>query len=307
MWFGDLVNWANQNQGFTSLVFAVIGSLLVATTVVLSYLVTRATQAAARAAEATAQLTSRLVDETVQLRRVETDPDIAIYIEMQRFSSVSIDMVIRNVGRGSAHNLRLVLDPPEGVTWTDATGQAHSLLDLALITGGLEYMAPGQEKRFLYGGINTLSERPIMITAIYEGKNHPPGAPQFRDTFAIDLGVFGGVYVPTGVPEVSIPRSLKEIARSMNRLTRLAQSHQVAARGVGPTSWPTHGQELAGSPDMQETVRKLLTGEMTVDDIVEQPKHDHRLSRLKMLMTHAGFTRLAISGLRRLGERRSTR
>jgi hypothetical protein len=84
-WIDCINRWANDNQGFTDLLFALAGTMLVGVTAFLSYLVARATQATARAADETARLTSRLVEETTRLRQIETDPDIAVYIETQRY------------------------------------------------------------------------------------------------------------------------------------------------------------------------------------------------------------------------------
>lgn len=137
-----LFDWANDNAGLLNLLFAAM---------------------VAGAAIATTVLNRQLVRETIALRRAETDPDIALYIEPRRLTNSFFDVVLRNVGRGSAYNLSFVLDR----LWA---GKESQFYEMVMFTEGIKYLAPDQELRSFVGTYQDLDHGPLTITVSYFGK-----------------------------------------------------------------------------------------------------------------------------------------
>src|SRR2546428_401026 len=60
-------------------------------------------------------LTWNLVEETRELRRLETEPQVSVYAEPSPRAFIFFDLVIANIGRGPAYYVRLSLDGEEWV------------------------------------------------------------------------------------------------------------------------------------------------------------------------------------------------
>ncbi len=87
--------------------------------------------------------TNDLARETIALRRVETDPDVAVYLEVHGEHNDLIEMVIRNVGRGPAYDVTFTVTPDQLIEF--GMNFHRKLTDLPLFAQGVSYMAPGQE------------------------------------------------------------------------------------------------------------------------------------------------------------------
>lgn len=87
-------------------------------------------------------LTWRLVSETIQMRQVQTDPTVSITIEPREEWINLIDLVIQNIGKGPAHDIRFELQGD----FEYKTGKFLS--ELNLMREGLQYLAPNQTFRF---------------------------------------------------------------------------------------------------------------------------------------------------------------
>lgn len=80
-----MLEYFNQNSGALSVLFA--GIVAISTIIY-------------------AILTGSLVRETKKMRKVQTEPKIAVYLEQNNAIQNSLDMVIKNIGMGSAHNIK---------------------------------------------------------------------------------------------------------------------------------------------------------------------------------------------------------
>ncbi len=187
-WIHDLGRWIADN-------FAAVANFVFAGTV-------------AVAAVVSAHLTRKLVRETIQLRKAETDPFVAVYIESQRIEPFFFDMVIRNVARGSAYDVSFDPEPVQS-EWVEVNPRKRHLpypgLDQTLFRDGIAYMAPGQEIRFFFGSYVELPKRPVKIVVTFFGE---PGRQrrrtQFRETYTIDICQFEGMGHVREAPEKTV-------------------------------------------------------------------------------------------------------
>jgi len=185
--------------------------------------------AVAFAAVVGVRLNRRLVEETSQLRRAETDPFVAVFIEYQRLRPSFLDMVIRNAGRGPAYDITFSVDPDVPV-WVveqeeDDGGQERReegprLTDLAVFQNGIKAMVPSQEVRFFFGSASQLTTEAISIRATYFGTPIGGQRPVFSETFLIDASIFDGMSTVGTPPEMEVANSLKRIQKDIERIRK---------------------------------------------------------------------------------------
>jgi hypothetical protein len=96
-----------------------------------------------------------LVRETVALRRAETDPDVAIYLEPRHGIPGHFYLVVRNVGQGPAYGVTFRLEP---ATQPD---DASLLRRIAFLRDGIKYLAPDQDLRSWIGNYEELVDDPV--------------------------------------------------------------------------------------------------------------------------------------------------
>lgn len=101
----------------------------------------------AAAAVVSALLNRSLVKETIALRKAETDPFVAVYIEQNEAGFSFFDLVIKNIGRGAAFNVSFGVLPDIPI-WD---GDEYRLTDATVMSDGLDFLAPGQGLRFFFG------------------------------------------------------------------------------------------------------------------------------------------------------------
>lgn len=174
---------------------------------VLTFTVVVATQASVR-------LTRALV-------RTETEPDVAVYIDVDRPTGL-FQMVIHNVGRGPAYDVRLAAEPDIRLGGLGLPDDMRSLTGLPLFTRGLPYMAPGQEVRFILGVYRDLAPYPSTVTVSYRGKESLPGwfvvlftkkpPPRLDVPYPVDVGLFYGLDMGDPPPEREVARAIDELA-----------------------------------------------------------------------------------------------
>lgn len=154
-----------------------------------------------------------LVKETVRLRRLESDPDIGIYLEKHTDSTWVIDMIIKNVGRGPAYDVRFQADSNQEL-WS-----GYKLSEVWLIQNGLDYMAPGQTIRMTLGGFVELTKDPIQLVVNYRGGEKTSEPQTFSAPFALMVNQFRGMFEIMGEsPEEQSSRALKEMAQAVQNV-----------------------------------------------------------------------------------------
>src|SRR4051812_48940082 len=112
-----MTSWLNSHIGILNLFFSFV---------------------VAAAAVAYSVLTRTLVSETRTLRKVQTEPKLAINIESSELGLNFVNLVIRNVGQGAAHDLRLTLS--KDIEWM----KGKWLSQRGLFKHAVPYFGPGK-------------------------------------------------------------------------------------------------------------------------------------------------------------------
>lgn len=160
-------------------------------------------------------LTIRLLGETEALRRVETDPDVVVYLEQEERWSGFVEMVIKNIGRGSAVSISFPELPAFRIFFDEAEPESPGFwLSEMDIFRGIAILAPGQEYRFYYTSLGHALDGkvlPITLKVRYRGQEDEREVRAFDRTFVIDALVFRHMTRHGPPPLDSIAQSMKRV------------------------------------------------------------------------------------------------
>jgi len=157
-------------------------------------------------------LTWRLVDETKEMRKAQTDPSISVTIEPREEWISFIDMRIMNIGAGPAYNIKFKIEP-------DFENFKGNFLSQMKLMQGINYLAQSQKIQFF---LTTLTENfaekiktPFTIKVTYENKI---GA-TFTENFVIDFSQFEGMAQLGEPPLHKIAKNIENIERDIGHLS----------------------------------------------------------------------------------------
>jgi len=188
--------WLNNNGPLLSLFFSFV---VTASTVVYAF------------------LTWKLVSETIRMREVQTEPLLEATVEpLEKAINLTI-LKIKNIGLGSAFNVSLHFQAPDGSVSTSPI--VNDFKRTNWISTGVSYLGPGQERRSWY---TVMFENPdekfsqsfdVLLT--YQNSK----GKVIYSTFPIDMSQIKGLYNVGEPPLESIAKSLKEIQADVERIT----------------------------------------------------------------------------------------
>src|SRR3712207_4844784 len=86
------------------------------------------------------RLNARMLGETAKLRKVETDPEIAVYLQPYEGEINFLNLVVRNIGRGPAYAVSFTVEqhPP-------VNKEVNEQLEEIALFRGVPFIAPAQE------------------------------------------------------------------------------------------------------------------------------------------------------------------
>ena len=164
-----------------------------------------------------AGLTWKLVSETKQLRRVQTDPRISMHVEPSRMAERGrVELVIQNVGQGPAKEISFGF---EG----DGTYFGNGPIDqLNVIKNGLRNLAPHQEFRVILGWLNIggTFERAKQNPWIFDVRYKSISESEACEQFVIDFSQFENLIAGVQAPEVRIAESIEKIERKIQDIAQ---------------------------------------------------------------------------------------
>jgi hypothetical protein len=170
-------------------------------------------------------LTFFVLRETTALRKVETDPLLAVYIQAEDESIHTANLVIQNIGRGPAYNLRWEFNNGDPlVKFLLKRSHPINLPNMGFFKGW-RYMAPSQKYDTFIGSFVELlkSQEDIHmdINTSYENRR----GETFRQSFRIDPTDYWGRIV-------SKPKSFPDLIRATEGIEKsLREIHSQLARG----------------------------------------------------------------------------
>jgi hypothetical protein len=207
----------------------------------------------------TTVLNQRLVRETVSLRKAETDPDIALYIEPRKHQHGFYNVVIRNVGRGPAYRVSFLMDR----SW-DGLKDSH-FSDMVLFKDGVKYLAPDQEIRSFVGTFQDLDRGPLTVGPTYYGKAGRRSL--FTEEFTLDVRQFMGTVGVGRSPEREVVGALKQIAQDLHRLQLGWRTLRVRVDGFRVTP-EQRWREDEETPRLLRPLRAFRAGGQCVEHLV---------------------------------------
>lgn len=161
-----------------------------------------------------------LLVETIRLRRVSTDPEIVVRVEHDRERATLLTIVIENIGRGVARNVRFELSRPiprfaPGLSLDEVEGKFAPMEQGPLIHG-IPLLAPGS-RRVLdwgqYGGLRSALGRDVVdVRAYYKGGN--------RDLYSasmLEVESYAWTDAASSVEE-RVANSLEKIEKSLSNI-----------------------------------------------------------------------------------------
>lgn len=188
----QILNFLNQNRGAFSVLFA--GIVAFATIVY-------------------ALLTRKLVTETEKLRKVETEPNIAIFLQPKERYINLIDLVIENIGNGPAYEMFFRLNPD----FKRSNGQFLSSYPFMKM---IKYLAPHQKIQFyLDSAIDVLNdpkrEKRFNVTAFYQDRN----SQKYEESFLLDFEGFKGMPSVGEPADYKMAKEIENIKKILEKIT----------------------------------------------------------------------------------------
>ena len=161
-----VLEFLNENSGAFSTIF--------------SFLVTMATVIYAL-------LTWRLVTETRQMRKAQTEPIISIILRPKDEWRNFIDLIVKNIGLGSAHKINFQINPDFEYE------KGKFLSQIGFIKNGLNYLSPNQEINFFL--TNMVDNHEVKIKTKFNIKVNYQNifGKTYQNDFIIDFSEFTGL------------------------------------------------------------------------------------------------------------------
>jgi hypothetical protein len=158
------------------------------------------------------RLTRKLVNETIELRRIQTRPELSISILPRDPEVWIVDMIIENVGNGAAHNIQI--KPSSNFEMRDN----REFNNIGFVKNGYKYFAPHQKVKFFFTNlIDKKDEKEKTNFDIYVSYEDYSGE-KYQTTYKVNLSEFYGIPRLGNPPLYDIAESLKKIEIILDRL-----------------------------------------------------------------------------------------
>jgi hypothetical protein len=191
----DFLKFLNANAGVLNLLFTAVVAIATAVYAV---------------------LTARLVRETRDLRRAQTEPRIEIFARMRDEWVSLIDLVIKNIGLGPAYDIRFQIS-----TERETEGSAELirvLTELRSVTSGISFLAPGQEFSSHWTVMTDRFETKIEARITFKSTYRDASGMSYEREYAVDFSEFKGVRRVGEPPLIKIARLMEDLKRDTSSL-----------------------------------------------------------------------------------------
>ncbi len=153
-------------------------------------------------------LTYFLLSESIKMRKVQTEPEISLTIQPEKHYAHYFDMIIENIGLGSARNVHFEVLTDLKLELKEKPEMLVS--DIGYIKHGIKYIAPKQKFTFFLrddSNFDKLKDKQLKIKVKYEDKNNNPKA----HTFEIPFSQFEELIFPVKHPIYAIADDINKI------------------------------------------------------------------------------------------------
>ncbi len=159
-----------------------------------------------------AYLTWKLVAETKEMRKAQTEPNISITVEPREEWINFMDIKIMNIGSGPAYDVKFKIEP-------DFEFSKGHFLSQKKVMKEINYLAPNQKIQFfltsLAENFHEKMSKPFKIKAEYKNK----GNDTFSEDFVIDFSQFEGMSQLGEPPLHKIAKNIEDIKEDIHHLS----------------------------------------------------------------------------------------
>ena len=187
------------------------------------------------------------------LLRSQVDPEVIVYVKHDEMRPSLLMIVIQNIGRGSAYNVRFTIDrtvPAKawGIEEPDPKEPVVPMEHGPLATG-IPLLAPG-EKRVLnwgqYGGlIEAVGRAPIRVSTHFESKRRFPWDPTDHTVDSLLEVLSFEATDASEPPELRRTQALERIAADFRSLGLVIRDVGTAAREITGVVQEKRAEEVA--------------------------------------------------------------
>ncbi|WP_447888289.1 hypothetical protein [Serratia fonticola] len=147
-----------------------------------------------------------------------SSPDVITYLEQDKEVRTVMNLVIKNVGRGAAKNVKF----KKHVT---NLNQENKKIDQGILASGIPYLAPGAERVIMLGSYHELesyfNNAPVKVDVIYSrAKSILFFSRKIEASSYLDINSFSGVFAGDNSNENKIYKELGKIRGELSRINK---------------------------------------------------------------------------------------
>lgn len=152
--------------------------------------------------------------------------DVVVYAQVDRKRSTIINLVIHNIGKGIARDIKFIcLDGiPKEAYGISSLDKPLNRYESGAFFNGLPILFPDERLVYSWGQFGGLKEaldgKPLEIEIIFFSHiSLQLMRRKIRNKIVIDINAFEGVDISTAIFEQDVKKSLKSIAKSLEKMT----------------------------------------------------------------------------------------
>ena len=158
------------------------------------------------------RLTSNLVNETIELRKAQTQPQLSVSILPRDPEVWIVDMIIENVGNGAAYNIQI--NPSSNFEMREN----REFINIGFIKNDYKYFAPHQRLKFFFTNLVDKKEEKENVKFDIKVKYEDHSGKVYETIYKINLAEFYGIPRYGNPPIYDLSETLKNIDKNINKL-----------------------------------------------------------------------------------------
>jgi hypothetical protein len=152
--------------------------------------------------------------------------DVVIYAQVDRKRSTIINLVIHNIGKGIARDIKFICPDgiPKAAYGISGLNEPLKIYESGALSKGLPILFPDEKLVYSWGQFGGLKEaldgKPLEIEVIFFSRNSLQlRRRKTRNKLVIDIAAFEGVDISTTIFEQEVKKSLQAIAKSLEKMS----------------------------------------------------------------------------------------
>lgn len=160
--------------------------------------------------------------------RSQSDPDVVIFAEADELRPSIINLVIKNMGRGPAYDVRFRLSsqlPSSAFGLNIEDRKDYEVMGDGPLVTGIPFLPPGSKRVITWGQLGglygILGDNAVVITSIYKSRHF--GIPRKianKQSSVVEIFSFKGTDASRKNYEAQIADGIKELSKSVSQIAR---------------------------------------------------------------------------------------